>query len=301
MNYKLISSILACPWFIQRQWADANLPLVVALLQGKQVSFVQRSGNETAEMPFVIDPATMQRFDFYKYDYATGKLVANPNLPPNSIGILPLTGPMTYYNGDCGEPGMMQRNNWLMDMNSRDNIAAVVQLIDTPGGEARAANAYCTTLAKMNKPVLSFVDNICASLGMWFSSGSDETYLSHDLASMGSIGSYIMLADWSGYLEKQGIKLHEIYASQSLDKNKGYKDALNGDYTEVQASLTKHVDAFINYVSDQRGEKAAANMGEWNSGKMFDGKDAVSIGLADGIRPLDQVISKAAWLAKRKN
>jgi len=299
MNYKLVSSILASPWFIQRQWADANLPIIVALLQGKPVSFVQRTGSEGEELPFIIDPANMQRYDFYKWDSMQQKMVPNPNVPPNSVGMMPITGPLTYYNGDCGEPGMIKRNSWLLDMNTRENIGSIVQLIDTPGGEGRAAQAYCTTLSRMQKPVLSYVDNCCASLGMWFSSGSREVYLSNDLAAMGSIGSYIMLADFSGYLEQNGIKLHEIYAPQSVDKNKDYKDALAGDYTAIQNMLAKHVDAFINYVSTQRGDKAKANISEWNSGKMFDAKDAVKIGLADGVRPLDQVISKAAWLAKR--
>lgn len=294
MSYQLISRILASPWFIHRPWADAHLPLIAALLKGQNVSFVQRTGNEGVEQPFVIDPATMERYNLYLHGSP------NPNIPPNSVGVLPITGPLTHYNGDCGEPGMIQRTNWLMDMQKRDHIGSIVQLIDTPGGEGRAAQGYCAVMARSKKPVLSYVDNMCASLGMWFSSGSQEVYLSHDLASMGSIGSYVMLADWSGWLEKEGIKLHEIYAPQSTDKNKDYKDALAGDYAAIQEDLKLHVDAFINYVKVQRGDKATANVAEWNSGKMFNAKDAVKIGLADGVKSLDQVISKAAWLAKRK-
>lgn len=294
MSYQLISNILASPWFIQRSWADAQLPLVIALLKGQNVSFVQRTGNEGVEQPFALDASTMERYDLYTYNG-----MPNPNLPPNSVGVLPITGPLTHYNGDCGEPGMIQRTNWLMDMQKRDHIGSVVQLIDTPGGEARAAHGYTTMMAKSKKPILSYVDSSCFSLGMWFSSGSKETWLSNPLAQMGSVGSLCMLADFSGYLEKEGIKVHEIYAPQSGDKNKDYRDALQGDYTAIQENLKMHVDAFINYVATQRGEKATANAKAWNSGKVFTAAEAVKIGLADGVKDLNQVVSKAAWLAKR--
>jgi ClpP class serine protease len=63
--------------------------------------------------------------------------------------------------------------------------------------------------------------------------------------------------------------------------------------------LKKHVDAFISFVKNSRGDVASANEKEWNSGKMFYAGDAVKIGLADGVKSFDQVVSKAAWLAKR--
>ncbi len=299
MNRKIVSEILAGQWFIQRQWAEAHLPLVIALLQGSNaISFVERTGNEGVEQPFVVDPLTMQRYQPYAFVSGSG-YVPNPNIPPNSVGIIPISGPITYYNGDCGEPGMMQRTNWLMDFMRRDNIGSIVQVIDTPGGVNTAAPAYVAEMKKRSKPILSLVDNFCASLGIRFSAESDETYLSHDMSKMGSVGSYTMFLDYRGMLEKEGIKLHEIYAPQSIDKNKDYRDALDGDYSLMKADLKKAVDHFINHVKASRGSIAAANEKEWNSGKMFYPDEAVKFGLADGIRPFSQVVGKAAWLGKR--
>jgi ClpP class serine protease len=299
MNRKIISEILTGRWFIQKQWAESHLPLVIALLKGNNpVSFVQRTGNEGIELPFVLDPSTMERIDSYKYDYNSDKLIPNPNIPPNSVGVIPITGPLTYYNGDCGEPGMMQRTNWLMDFMKRDNIGSIVQIIDTPGGEARASRNYVDQMQKSPKPILSYVDNMCASLGMFFSSASNETYLSNDLSEMGSVGSMMMLLDIRGALELEGLKLIEVYAPQSTDKNKDYNDALNGDTSLIENHLKILTDAFINHIKTGRPQ-SAANEKEWNSGKMFFAKGAINLGLADGIRPFNQVISKAAWLAKR--
>lgn len=299
-----ISAILRGRWMLDKQWALEHLPMVMLMLQGNNINIggtkdtaIVRSGYE-GEGPFIIDPNTMQRQSMYVYISGIG-YVQNPNIVPNSVGVIPITGPCTKYNGDCGEPGMIQRNNWLMDMLSRTNVGSIIQLLDTPGGEARAASSYVSMLQRRNKPVLSYADGMVASLGVWFSSASDEFYLSNEMDQVGSIGSYCTLLDFSGYLEKEGIKMLEIYAPQSTDKNGDYRAALAGDTSAIEADLKLHVDAFISHVSRSRGITAAANASAWNTGKMFYAKDSQKIGLSDGVKAFDQVVSKAAWLGKR--
>lgn len=287
-----LSAVLRGRWLIDRQWAVAHLPAVLSMLNGNPVSFVDRTGNQGVEQPFVLDPKTMQR-----YEWRNGN---NPNIPENSVGIIPISGPVTKYNGDCGEPGAIQRNSWLIQMQNRTNIGSVVLLMDTPGGEASAAYTLSPTITNFKKPILSFVDGFSASLGMWLISGSDEIYLSNKMDEVGSIGSYLMFADFTGYFEKEGIKIHEVYAPQSTDKNKNFRDALKGDYSLFEKDLEVLVNDFIAFVKTNRGDKAAASMKEWNTGKMFLADDAIKLGLADGIRTFDQVVSKAAWLAQRK-
>lgn len=289
---------------IDRMWVDAHMPVILGLLEGKPVSFIDRSGNEEFEKPFGINPSTMERVPLFVYDPFSGTYKPSANVPPGTVGVIAINGPITKYDGTCGEPGMITRNTWLNDLMRRDNIGSIIQLIDTPGGEVRANTTYLPTLQKRNKPVLAFIDNMCASMGMWYSSASDEVYTSDALADIGSIGAYCTIADFSGYYEQMGIKLHQIYAPQSTEKNKPYRDVLNG-LPEGQASyeedLRMHVDAFINFIGKHRGEKAIANADMWNKGKLGNANWAMKAGLIDGIKSFEQVVSKAAWLAKRKN
>jgi protease-4 len=212
---------------------------------------------------------------------------------------MPIGGPITKYNGECGEPGMIARARQMSWFNKSQNIESIVLLLDTPGGEARAANSIVGAIKSSSKPVLSYVDGMSASLGMWITSATQETYLSSKTDQVGSIGSYVMLADFRGALEKEGIKLHEIYAPQSVDKNKDYRDALNGDYSAIQQDLSIHVNEFISFIKSSRPSSARYEK-EWNTGKMFYADDAKKFGLADGIKSFAQVVSKAAWLGKRK-
>lgn len=293
-----LSAILRGQWLLDHRWANAHIPLVISMLKGNPVSFVDRTGSQEMERPFAINPVDMQRHELYVYDPVSGRILPNPNIPANSVGILPITGPVTKYNGECGEAGSIQKNTWLMDMGRRQNIGSIVLLLDTPGGEARAASTLTTTIERFKKPILSYVDGCTASLGVWYSSASDEVYLADESSSMGSVGSYISFLDFSGLLEKEGIKLHEIYAPQSTDKNKDYHDAMQGDYTLIKEDLKRGVDLFINSVKKNRPETVATEA-EWNTGKMFTGKDAVKVGLADGIFSLDRVVTRAAWLANQ--
>lgn len=303
-----LSGIMRGKWLIDKPWAMSQLPILLSMLNGNAVSFnynqaekkdgLQRPGYSQNEMPYCIDPKTMQQSNAYINTWERG-WVPNPNIAEGSVAIVPISGPITKYNGECGEYGSIKRASWLHEFASRKNIGSIVQIIDTPGGEARAANGYVTAMKSTGKPVLSLVDGMCASLGVWYSSNSDEVYMSSEMDEIGSIGSYCSLLDFTGYLEKEGIKLIEVYAPQSTDKNKDYRDALAGDTAAIENDLKLHVDAFISSVKNGRGDKAAAREKEWSSGKMFYAKDAVKIGLADGIATFEHVVSKASWLSKR--
>ena len=97
-----------------------------------------------------------------------------------------------------------------------------------------------------------------------------------------------------------GMKMHEIYAPQSTEKNKGYRDAISGNYEAVLADLEVTADTFINAVEMNRGGRATDSKSDWSTGKLYYAKDAQRAGLIDGIKNFEQVVSKAAWLAKRK-
>jgi len=309
-----LSAILRGSWLIDKAWANSQLPLVVLMLNGNAVqatgaphknsdhvkSNVPTNGYQEIGLPFCVDPATMQKHDAYKYVPWVG-MVPNPNVPANSVAVIPVSGPITKYNGDCGEPGSMQLANYINEMNRRDNVGSIVFAIDTPGGEARAASAFVSAIKASKKPTLSLIHGMSASLGVWLTSATDEVYFSDKMDQLGSVGSYCTLFDFSGYLEQNGIKMIEIYAPQSKDKNKDYRDALEGDTSLIEADLKIHVDQFISFVKTSRGGKAASSVKDWGTGKMFYAEEAVSLGLADGIKSFDQVVAKAAWLAKRKN
>lgn len=297
MSFRTLSAILRGRWLLDKQWAESQLPLVLSLLKG--TAAIERSGMQREEMPFAIDPQTMQRYNMFVYTPYGMK--ANPNIPEGSVAIIPVNGPILKYNGECGEAGSIQRISWLLDAERRNNISAAVMLIDSPGGQVDGTQSFANAIKSFSKPVIGYVDDgMAASAAMWLLSAADEAYASLESDQVGSIGVYTTVVDFKGYFEKEGYKLHEIYAPQSTEKNKDYRDAIAGNYDAVLADLKITADTFINAVKTNRAGKADASVADWSTGKMFYAKDATKAGLIDGVKSFEQVISKAAWLAKRK-
>lgn len=298
MSFRTLSAILRGRWLLDKQWAESQLPLVLNLLQGRSAA-VPRSGNEMVEMPFAIDPQTMQRSEMFVH---TGYgLKANPNIPEGSVAIIPVSGPIMKYNGECGEPGSIQRIGWLMDAERRNNISSAVLLIDSPGGQVDGTQSFANAIKSFSKPILGYVDDgMAASAAMWILSAANEAYTSLESDQVGSIGVYTSILDYKGYLEMNGLKMHEIYAPQSTEKNKDYRDAIAGNYEAVLDDLKITADTFINAVKENRKGRADKSEAQWSTGKMFYAKDAQKAGLIDGVKSFEQVITKASWLAKRK-
>lgn len=301
MSFRTVSAILRGRWLINKQYAETHLPLVLSLLNGTPLSEnlstqIPRTGNQMTEQPFAVDPKTMQRSDLY---IMTGYgLKPNPNIAPNSVGVIPISGPIMKYSGDCGEAGSIERMGWMMDMNNRENIGSVLLLSDSPGGQVSGTESFANAVKQSKKPVIGFVDGEAASAMMWILSACTESYAGLASDEVGSIGVYTSFMDLTGWLEKQGVKLHEIYAPQSTDKNKAYRDAMAGNYDLITDDLKDTAAQFINAVATNRPQ-AAPHQAEWSTGKMYNATQATKLGLIDGIKTLDQAITKAAWLATR--
>ena len=294
MSFRTLSAILRGRWLLDKQWAESQLPLVLNLLNGTNAA-VERTGNAEIEMPFAIDPVTMQRHSLYIYGRP------NPNIPEGSVAIFPVNGPIMKYNGECGEPGSIQRVSMLLDLEKRQNVGSVVMLIDSPGGQVDGTQSMVNAVKNFSKPILGLVeDGMAASAAMWLLSATDEAYAALESDQVGSIGVYTTVLDYKGWFEQNGIKIHEIYAPQSTEKNKDYKDAIGGNYESIMADLKITADTFINAVKANRKGKADASQSQWDTGRMFYAKDAVKAGLIDGVKSFEHVIKKASWLSKRK-
>ena len=298
MSFRTVSAILRGRWLLDKQWAESQLPLVLNLLQGNTAAIIRDGSGET-EMPFAINPATMQRHEMYvRTPYG---IKANPNIPEGSVCVIPVSGPILKYNGGCGEPGSIERIGWLLDAEQRQNISSVVMLFDSPGGQVDGTQSFANAIKSFSKPIIGFVDDgMAASAGMWLLSATDEAYASLESDQVGSIGVYTTVVDFKGYFEKEGYKLHEIYAPQSTDKNKDYRDAIAGNYDLLLEDLKITAGTFINAIKANRGDKAKGSIEKWSTGKMFYASEATKIGLIHEVKSFEQVISKASWLSKRK-
>lgn len=318
-GFRNISAILRSEWLIDKQWADSHLPIVARILKGEKLDIFERrlpSLDDSAEGVNASTSSTDNGRDTFinerllRYPMAAtfnGSMVKASrwnsfnDAPKNSIAIIPVSGPIMKNGGDCGEAGAVHFTNWIKSANESDRITGIILQIDSPGGMVDGTQTVVDAIRASRKPVISFVDDgMMASAAVWIGTAAHEVYASHKTDTIGSIGVYTTLLDYRGYLEKMGLKELEIYAPQSADKNKAYRDALDGNEALIKEKLSFICDRFIAGVKENR--KGKLNLEEENpfTGKMYKADQAISIGLIDGYSTIEKVAARIYELAKQE-
>lgn len=285
-----LSAILRGQWLIENSYANAHLPLVASMLQGKPVSW----GMEKEVAPVSIIKAATKTSAVH---YSIGPESAVGEITTDFIAHIKMAGPILKY-GDMCSYGAEDYTALINNLAARDNCQGVLLHIDGPGGQASgiASLGQAINNCSRSKPILAVVnDGMAASAHMWIASQCDEIYCTQSTDMVGSIGAYITIADWNKQLkELHKLDVTDVYAPQSSDKNKVYTDALEGNDKALKQELKVLVDGFISAVEDGRGGRLTSD--EWNTGKMYHAKDALRIGLIDGIQPLTKVFARLADL-----
>ena len=97
--------------------------------------------------------------------------------------------------------------------------------------------------------------------------------------------------DYADYYAKMGIKLIDVYATRSTDKNQDYLKALQGDTAPMRAICDRYNEAFIASIATAREGKIEKEQTKWATGKLFFADEALKLGLIDQIDTFENVIN----------
>nr|MBA3899392.1 S49 family peptidase [Bacteroidota bacterium] len=283
--------ILGKPWLVEPNWQETHFPLIASsLLSAEEKSFNDKPDGQIVSI-----------LENHAGSYRAASGGSLSNAPEGSIAVIRISGPILKF--DSWEYGFGSESlaNVVKLMSGAINIGSIIIEIDSPGGMVDGTATLADAIKASSKPVVAFInDGMMASAAMWIGSAASEIVASQPTDTIGSIGVYSTLYDMAGYLEKMGLKVHEIYAPQSKDKNKDYKDALKGDYKAVEANLKFIADRFISVVKENRGDKINLDFDNPFTGKMYVAEDAIKVGLIDHVGNFEFAVQRAAELAKGK-
>jgi protease-4 len=211
-------------------------------------------------------------------------------LPDGSIAYIDIDGPM-LKQGDWCSYGSEDYSELMYGLMQAPNVAGVIIDMDSPGGQADGTASFADAIRRCAtvKPVLGFIDDgMAASAAYWDISACSEIYCGQLTDMVGSIGVYTTIADWNSYYASQGLPVKDVYAPQSTDKNRDYREAIEGNDDLLRQELSVIADAFISAVRKNR--KAKISGSDWATGKLYFADDALKLGLIDGIKSFDQVV-----------
>ncbi len=173
-----------------------------------------------------------------------------------------------------------------------EHSVGVVLRINSPGGspvQAGMINDEIVRLRKLypSKPLYVVVEDICASGGYYVAVAGDQILV--DKASLvGSIGVIMEGFGFTGLMEKLGVTRRMITAGS----NKGMLDPFSKENPQQVEMIKTMIDEihqqFIDVVKAGRGDRLKETP-EMFSGRVWNGEQAINIGLADGYGTVDTV------------
>jgi protease-4 len=173
-----------------------------------------------------------------------------------------------------------------------ENSVGVILRINSPGGSPVQSGIINDEIRRLralypNKPLYVVVEDICASGGYYIAVAGDQILV--DKASIvGSIGVVMDSFGFTGLMDKLGISRRMITAGS----NKGMLDPFSKEDPKqvemVQTMLNEIHQQFITVVQAGRGDRLKGG-DELFSGRVWNGEQAVKLGLADGFGTVDTV------------
>lgn len=287
MSYQTIAAILKGKWLIDPASARNLLPIVANVISGTTEFEKQDpslnikvigSGGIGKSTSFTINDTWDLNEHAFKFT-------------EDCTVVVPVQGALTKHNQACGPVGMSHLSSLVGQLSTHEKVGAIVFDIDSPGGQVDGTQSLAGAIKASNKKTIAYInDGMACSAAYWIASACDEIYVSQKTDVVGSIGVYCSFADFKGYWEKEGLKIHEIYSRLSSEKNKDYKDAMEGDYNAVQDDLDFIAREFIAAVKANR-PGINLSKGDPFKGATYYADQAIEIGLIDGIKTFDQLFN----------
>ncbi len=184
-------------------------------------------------------------------------------------------------------------------MASRDKRAkAVVLYINSPGGSALASELILEAVQRVarKKPVIAYVDQVCASGGYMAALGAKEIWTAPH-AIIGSIGVFAGKFEAAGLMERLGVRRTII----ARGENAGIFSTSRGFTPHERASLEAEVEetyqAFLAHVAKARG-RTKEEIHERAEGRVYSGIRGLTAGLADRTGSFEEACRYALEQAK---
>lgn len=317
MSFSIIKQIFHEDWVVDENFVNLNQHILNSLINKNFGVDFGKAEEKKENLPFILGCHASGN-DFIKMELdpvalneSTPRLsILQPgsnNSNEKKIFVLPVTTELIKYDEPCGIRGTETLIQRLYAGASQPGVVGTILKWDCPGGTVNSVFNFQKAIeeVKAKMPVVSYVDGLMASGGVWLGSLADKIVINNKLAQIGSIGVMVAFADEQPALESQGVKFHYITSNYSPDKNADIIEAKKGNHMLIKARLDVIAEDFIQLVSKNRNIKVAKTETGYYSepftGKMYFANDAIKHGLADEIGDMNRCATLIVELSEKRN
>jgi ClpP class serine protease len=289
VDIKVLLAALNHAWFIEPKSAEHYALMLHKLFTSEKASLFDDDDEQVEEYAWTVN--------------ASGKRIGGiQDAVANGVGVINMRGALMKYDY-CGAPGTQSLMKALQQANDNPSLSAIVLQIDSPGGSVDGTEQFANAIKQSKKPVVAYVDGMMCSAAMWIGSSASERIASSSTDVIGSIGTMARWMDLKGYREQLGIKVHEVYATNSTHKNLEYREA-EGNNVDGKINYEPLIKTWLDPLNNEFTGTIEKNLPDVDksvlNGSHFLAKEAKKKGLIDKLGNFESAVTSALQLAKQK-
>lgn len=177
------------------------------------------------------------------------------------------------------------------------SVSGVVVSINSPGGTTTGSEEIFRNLRALaaKKPLVAFVDGTAAS-GAYITAMAADHIVARETSLVGSIGVLFQYPDFSGLLDKVGVKVESVKSAPLKAEPSGFTPT-SPEARAALASVVGDTFAWFKDLVTDRRHLADARLAAVSDGRVFSGRQALGLGLVD---ELGSERDAVAWLERER-
>jgi signal peptide peptidase SppA len=200
----------------------------------------------------------------------------------DGIGIIPVVGVigkgLSPLEKMMGAVDINDLSDQVDAMAADPAVEKIAFQVSSPGGTVTGVEELANKIRNLGKPTMAYTDSEMASAAYWISSASDKVTASPS-STVGSIGVYMAIPDYSEAAKMAGIKMVVIKSGKF--KGAGIEGTSLDE--DQMGNLQAGVDTIHAEFKDAVNMKRKMVKAEAMEGQVFSGKQAAAQGLVTGL------------------
>lgn len=221
----------------------------------------------------------------------------------NGVAVIPVTGMLLnrFPYAFSFATGYNAIRSMMTAAVADPDVKGIAFDVNSPGGMVQGCFELCDDIfaARGEKPMKAVVDGNATSAAYAIASAVGNISAPKS-ARIGSIGVVMMHVDVSEALDKDGVKVTQIYAGKHKVDGTPYKPLSKDMKADMQATVDGNYEDFVNLVARNRG--IDAQVARDTEAKIYGAQDAKTLGLIDSVAaPSDAYADFASGLSGLNN
>ena len=251
---------------------------------------------------FMLESAVQQYLKALKALEAADPQAAVGNGIPlqGNIAVLPVKGPILY-----SVPDWIMENGWAVGARQLErnltaavadpDIRAVILDIDSPGGSVFGLEELAATMRSLRsqKPIVAMISPMAASAAYYIAASCGEIVMTPS-GMVGSVGTVLVLWDFSAELETLGIKVHIIRNPSDKGEGSGLEEITDEFKAHVQGMVDFYSAAFQRDVARGRGVSINHVRNGMSGGRVIQAPEGLSTRMVDRIATMPETLARLA-------